>query len=104
MTSAGENPKVSPTPEGVTFAIHVSPRARRDRVGGQHGDALRVAVAAPPVEGRAHAALQADLAAALGVRRTDVTRVAGARGRHKRVAVRGDPRELERQVLALRDA
>ncbi|HEU4431426.1 MAG TPA: DUF167 domain-containing protein, partial [Myxococcota bacterium] len=47
---------------GIAFWIRASPGARREAVGGSHGDALRVAVSAPPVDGRANAACVAALA------------------------------------------
>jgi uncharacterized protein (TIGR00251 family) len=85
-----------PTPS-TAFWIHVTPRARRERVGGSHGDALRVAVRAAPVEGRANAACVAALAAAFGVPRTAIALDPGARGRRKRVRIHGDPAILDRR-------
>lgn len=102
MTQAPPGRKVARAPEGVQFVIHVSPRARRTRVGGEHGDALRVAVAAPPAEGRANEACLRALAEAFGVRRSDVALEAGTRGRRKRVAVAGDPGRLEQRLQELR--
>ncbi|NNL66385.1 MAG: YggU family protein [Myxococcales bacterium] len=89
------------TPDGVRFAIHVSPRARKARVGGLHGDALRVAVRAPPVEGEANRACVAALAEALGVARREVRIVSGERGRRKTVEASGDPPQLERRLQEL---
>jgi len=86
---------------GVAFWIHVTPRARRPSVGGVQGDALRVAVAAPPVEGKANAACVAALAEALELPRTAISLDPAARGRRKRVGVSGDPAELERRLRAL---
>ena len=80
--------------DGVRFWIHVTPRARRTEVGGLHGDALRVAVAAAPEAGAANEACVEALAAALGVRRGDVSLESGARGRRKRIRVAGDPEQL----------
>jgi uncharacterized protein (TIGR00251 family) len=74
--------------------IHVTPRARRPGIGGTHGDALRVAVAAAPEAGAANEACLEALARALGVRRADVSLESGARGRRKRVRVAGDPERL----------
>ena len=69
------------------FAIRVKPGAKREAVGGRHGEALVVAVTAPAVEGKANAAVCKALAKAFGVRRQDVTIVAGGRGRDKVVDV-----------------
>jgi hypothetical protein len=89
---------------GLAFWIHVTPRARRPAVGGRHGDALRVAVAAAPADGRANAACLAALAEAFGVRARDVALCAGARGRRKRVQIAGDPAALASRLEALAGA
>jgi uncharacterized protein (TIGR00251 family) len=91
-------------PEGFSFWIHVSPRARREGVGGRHGDALRVAVRAAPEGGRANAACAAALAEAFGVGSRDVALDPGSRGRRKRVRIDGDPETLARRFEALADA
>jgi uncharacterized protein len=65
------------------FAIRVKPGAKREAVGGRHGDALVVAVTAPAIEGKANEAVRKALATAFGVRKQDVTIVAGERGRDK---------------------
>ena len=101
MTTAGESLKVSRTPEGVRFAIHVSPRSRRARVGGLHGDALRVAVGAPAVEGAANRACLGALADALGLRPGNLEIRSGERGRAKTILSRGDPEQLERRLREL---
>jgi uncharacterized protein (TIGR00251 family) len=86
---------------GLAFWIHVTPRARREAVGGHQGDALRVAVKAPPVGGKANAACVEALAEAFGVERRDVEIHSGARGRRKRVRVSGETRALEEKLQKL---
>jgi uncharacterized protein YggU (UPF0235/DUF167 family) len=86
---------------GFSFWIHVSPRARREEVGGRRGDALRVAVRAAPEAGRANAACVAVLAEAFEVSRGDVALDPRSRGRRKRVHVAGDASRLERRFEAL---
>jgi uncharacterized protein len=88
-------------PDGVRFWIHVTPRARRPGVGGTQGDALRVAVSAPPVGGAANQACVAALAEALACRRSEVILDPAARARRKRVDVRGDPEPLAKRLRAL---
>jgi uncharacterized protein (TIGR00251 family) len=80
---------VSEDAEGVTIALRVIPRARRSEVTGLHAGALKVRLAAPPVEGAANEALVAFLAAALGVRSRDVHLVSGEHSRSKLVRVDG---------------
>ena len=81
--------------------IHVTPRARVEKLGGVRGDALRVAVTPPPVNGAANTAVARVLAAALRVPREHVQLAAGARGRRKRVRVSGDPVALETRLRGL---
>jgi hypothetical protein len=78
----------------VRFAVRVKPGARKEAVGGTHGGALVVAVAAPAVEGKANEAVRRALATAFGVRRQEVTLVTGERGRDKVVELPGDPARL----------
>lgn len=101
MTAREGGVEVRRLAHGVAFWIHVTPRASRERVGGAHGGALRVAVCEPPAGGRANAACVHALARALGVGRADVELDPGARGRRKRVAVAGEPDALAQRLEAL---
>ena len=78
------------TAEGIAFWIHVTPRARVAKVGGLHGDALRVSVSEPPVAGRANGACQQALSEALGLRRRQIAIDPSSRARRKRVQAAGD--------------
>ena len=93
--------EVSPHTDGLSFWIHATPRSHHVRLGGIHGDALRVTVREAAIEGAANEACRIALAAALGVPRSDVQLPAASRGRRKRVRVRGDPRLLEARLRAL---
>ena len=75
--------------DGVTLAVRVTPRARKNKIAGIRGETLSVKLAAPPVEGAANAALCAFLAEQLGVHKSAVTLVAGQTSRHKVVRVDG---------------
>ncbi|HEX5741941.1 MAG TPA: DUF167 domain-containing protein [Pilimelia sp.] len=96
----------------MTAAGHVAVRVRagasRARVGGCHpgpyGPALRVAVHARPVDGRATEEARRALAAALGVSPGTVRLRAGATSRDKLFAVDAAPPDLPARVRALRDA
>jgi uncharacterized protein len=72
-----------------TVALHIVPRARATEVAGSHGDAVKIRVAAPPVDGAANAELVRFLAIRLRVAAARVTIVGGAGGRRKTVAVAG---------------
>jgi uncharacterized protein (TIGR00251 family) len=75
--------------EGVSFAIRVQPRASRNAVAGEMGDAVKIALTAPPVEGKANEACIEFLAKLLGVARSSVTIAAGETGRNKVIRVAG---------------
>jgi hypothetical protein len=74
-------------PEGVVLALHLQPGARRTAVVGPHGARLKIAVASPPADGRANAALLDFLAERLAVPRGALTLLSGATSREKRVGV-----------------
>jgi uncharacterized protein len=89
---------ISVTKSGVRLTLHVQPRASRSEIVGEHDGALRVRLAAPPVENAANEALVELLAKALRVARRDIRIVSGATSRRKLVEIEGVGAE---QVSAL---
>lgn len=75
--------------DAVILSLHIQPGAKRTEVAGLHGDALKIRLAAPPVDGKANEALIAFLAKALGVVKADVELVSGHSSRAKRVRIAG---------------
>jgi uncharacterized protein (TIGR00251 family) len=73
----------------ITFEVRVAPRASRNRVLGVQEGALKVALTAAPVDGAANEALRKLLAKSLGVSKSDVEIVRGARARNKVLRVHG---------------
>jgi uncharacterized protein len=71
----------------LVLALHVQPGAKRTEVAGTHGDALKVRLAAPPVDGKANAELLRFLAGAFGVPRHAVTLLRGETSRQKSVRI-----------------
>jgi uncharacterized protein (TIGR00251 family) len=84
--------QLTETDGALTFNVRVVPRASRTEVAGEHGGALRVRVAAPPVEGAANEELVRFVAKSLGVPARDVELVSGLASKSKRVRVRGASR------------
>ncbi len=80
---------VSEHAEGCVLPVRAQPGARRAGVQGERNGALKVAVTAPPEDGRANEALVEVLREALGVRRSQVALLSGHTGRDKRFLVRG---------------
>src|SRR6516162_7511972 len=76
-------------PEGATVAVRAQPGARKNAVLGEQAGALKVAVTAPPEDGRANDALVEVLKDWLGVRRSQVELVSGRTHRNKVFLVRG---------------
>ena len=91
---------VRDTAQGATFAVKVHPRARRNALAGEVGDALKLALTAPPVEGKANEACIQYLAELLGVARSAVTIVSGETSRQKIVRVAGVAAEEVRRRLS----
>ncbi len=87
--------------DGVSVRLRVSPGARKSCVVGYYGEtALRIKVAAPPVDGRANAEVEGFLAEVLGVARSRVSVVKGASSRDKVIFVEGLSDEQARTRLA----
>lgn len=81
---------LSRAPDGsALLALHVQPGAKKTEAVGLHGDALKIRLAAPPVDGKANAALIAFLAQVCGVARSDVALISGECARAKRVRISG---------------
>lgn len=75
--------------QGVTLRLHIQPGAKKTEAVGLHGEALKIRLAAPPVDGKANACLIAFLADQLGVARAAVSLVSGESSSAKRVRVCG---------------
>lgn len=92
-------PPFAPARGGVTVAVRLTPKAKREGLLGFDADAsgavrCRVAVTAPPAEGKANAALLRLLARAWGVPKSSLSIAAGASARDKLIHVAGDPEVL----------
>jgi uncharacterized protein len=83
----------------ITFAVRVVPRASRSEIAGEHDGALRVRVAAPPVEGAANEELRRTLARAFGLPTRAVEIISGQTSKTKRVCVTGADRRKLLQLL-----
>jgi uncharacterized protein (TIGR00251 family) len=95
------------TPAGALFTVKVHPRARKNAITGVVGDALKVAITAPPVEGKANQACVEFFAELLNVPRGSVTIVGGqtSRSRTKLIRVAGrTAAELQRRFQAALEA
>ena len=99
---AGSPVSVRETGAGAVFHVRVVPRASRSGVAGVQGDALKLRITAPPVEGKANDECIRLLAELLGVKRGRVTIIAGHASRIKTVAVEGLKADRVASLLAAR--
>ena len=73
----------------IILAVHVQPGAKRSETAGLHGDALKIRLAAPPIDGRANEALQRFVAELFDVPLRNVELLRGAQSRHKMLKITG---------------
>jgi hypothetical protein len=85
--------------EVLTLTLHVQPGAKRSELAGLHGEALKIRLAAPPVEGRANEALLKFIAKLFDVPLRQVELRQGGQSRHKVVAITDSPIDPERLLL-----
>lgn len=83
----------------TTLTLHIQPGAKSTEVAGLHGDALKIRLAAPPVDGKANAALIAFVARRLGLGRSAVSLKSGETSRRKVVEVIGAPADTAQRLL-----
>jgi len=86
---------------GVTFAVKVHPRAKKNGITGELGDALKLSLTTPPVEGRANEACVEFFAKLLKVPRSSVTIASGLSSRNKVIRVAGVTGQYVRERLQL---
>jgi uncharacterized protein len=86
--------------KGITFAVKVHPRARKNAITGVVGDALKLALTAPPVEGKANQAVIEFFAELFAIPRSSVTIASGETSRNKIVRIAGVSKPAAEQRLA----
>jgi uncharacterized protein (TIGR00251 family) len=92
---------VRDTDASATFAVKVHPRAKKNAITGEVGDALKLALTVPPVDGKANQACIEFFAKLLNVPRSSVTIAAGQTSRNKVIHVAGLPADEVRQRLKI---
>ncbi|MBW2630678.1 MAG: YggU family protein [Deltaproteobacteria bacterium] len=80
---------VSETENGVVFSIRVIPRASRCELAGVQGDALKIRITAPPVEGAANKECIKFLSDMLGVKKSQIKIISGHKSKNKKVSISG---------------
>ena len=92
---------IQPHPEGLVLKIFVLPRSSKNMLAGRHGDALKIKLTAPPVEGAANKMCITFLAQHLGLPKSSLEIVSGHTGRTKLILVR--PKNGKLDDLTMKD-
>nr|WP_246034683.1 DUF167 domain-containing protein [Azoarcus indigens] len=85
----------------LTLTLHIQPGAKQTGFAGPHGEAMKLRLAAPPVDGKANAALCAFLAEFCGLPKSAVELVSGETSRAKRIRLRGAGADARARLRAL---
>ena len=93
-------PWLTPTSDGCTVTVKATPRATRSEITGADPDWLRVRLQAPPVDGKANAALAALFASIFSIPKRAVELLSGDTSRLKRIKLHGVPAETAAAVVA----
>ncbi len=91
---------VSTCADGLVLRLYIQPKASRDTIIGLHGDEVKVAITAPPVDGQANAHLVKYLAKQFRIAKSQVLIEKGELGRHKQVKIL-NPQQIPTEVAAL---
>ncbi|MGL9721481.1 DUF167 family protein YggU [Symbiopectobacterium sp.] len=87
-------------PDGLVIRLYIQPKASRDQIVGLHGDELKVAITAPPVDGQANAHLVKYLAKQFRVAKGAVSIEKGELYRHKQIRI-VNPQHIPTEIAAL---
>ena len=82
----------------ATLTLHIQPGAKKTEIAGPHGDALKIRLAAPPVDGKANATLLAFVAERLGLAKSAISLKSGQTSRRKVIEVLSPPPDLEQRL------
>jgi hypothetical protein len=86
--------------KGVSFSVKVHPRARKNAITGAVGGALKLALTAPPVEGKANQAVIEFFAELFAIPRSSITIASGETSRNKVIRIAGVKKPAAEQRLA----
>ncbi len=84
----------------LLLKLYIQPKASRDQIVGPHGDELKVAITAPPVDGKANAHLSKYLAKQFKVPKSNIVIEKGELGRHKQIKVI-EPKQIPAEIQQL---
>ena len=85
--------------DGVVLRLHIQPGAKKTEIAGLHGEALKIRLAAPPVDGKANAALIDFVAERLGLAKSAVSLKSGQTSRRKVLEISAAPGDTAQRLL-----
>ncbi len=88
--------------EGIgraTLTLHIQPGSKRTEVAGLHGDALKIRLAAPPVDGKANTALIEFIADRLGLAKSAISLKSGQTSRRKVLEITAAPKDTAQRLM-----
>jgi uncharacterized protein len=88
------------TAKGISFAVKVQPRAKKNAITGTVGDALKLALTAPPVDGKANQSVIEFFADLFQIARSSITIASGETSRNKVIRISGVTRPRAEALLA----
>jgi len=94
---------ITETTEGITFRIHLQPRASRNEICGIQGEEIKIRVTSPPVDDAANRLCTEFLAGVLGVAKSKATIISGHKSRHKTIRISDVTRETLLAILPKTD-
>ena len=83
----------------TTLTLHIQPGAKKTEVAGLHGDALKIRLAAPPVDGKANAALIEFIADRLGLAKSTISLKSGQTSRRKVLEITAAPKDTAQRLM-----
>ncbi len=93
-------PYLSENKDGdAVLSLYIQPKSSKNSFCGLHGDEMKLAITAPPVDGKANKAVQAFLAKFFKVAKSEVVLVSGQQSRHKRFVIKGVGGDEARQRI-----
>ena len=83
----------------TTLTLHIQPGAKKTAICGLHGEALKIRLAAPPVDGKANTALISFIAERLGLAKSAIHLKSGQTSRHKVLEINAAPADTRQRLL-----
>lgn len=87
-------------PQGIRLRIFLQPKASRDQIVGLHGDELKIAITAPPIDGQANAYLLKYLGKLFKVPKSSIVLEKGELQRHKQIWI-PEPKQVPAEILQI---